>query len=134
MLTNDTTNPSANRRRQTVGEVIRFGLVGGTATLLQYGAYWLLLRLLTPTLAMTVAYAISFAFNFYASTRFTFRVKATARHGAGFALSHAVNYVLQMAVLNAALWIGISDTLAPIPMFAVCVPVNFVLVRYFLKR
>ncbi len=134
MLTNDTTNPSANRRRQTVGEVIRFALVGGTATLLQYGAYWLLLRWLAPTLAMTMAYAISFAFNFYASTRFTFRVKATARHGAGFALSHAINYVLQMAVLNAALWIGISDKLAPIPMFAVCVPVNFVLVRYFLKR
>lgn len=134
MLTNDTTNPSTNRRRQTVGEVIRFGLVGGTATLLQYGTYWLLLRLLAPTLAMTVAYAISFAFNFYASTRFTFRVKATARHGAGFALSHAVNYVLQMGVLNVALWMGISDTLAPIPMFAICVPVNFVLVRYFLKR
>lgn len=134
MLTNDTTDPSANRRRQTVGEVIRFGLVGGTATLLQYGAYWLLLHWLAPTLAMTVAYAISFAFNFYASTQFTFRVKATARHGAGFALSHAVNYVLQMTVLNAALWMGISDTLAPIPMFAICVPVNFVLVRYFLKR
>lgn len=59
MLTNDTTGPSANRRRQTVGEVIRFGLVGGTATLLQYGAYWLLLHWLAPTLAMTVAYAIT---------------------------------------------------------------------------
>ncbi|MDY3842871.1 MAG: GtrA family protein, partial [Prevotella sp.] len=30
--------------------------------------------------------------------------------------------------------LGVSRQLAPIPMFAICVPVNFILVRYFLKR
>ena len=83
---------------------------------------------------MTIAYAISFAFNFTASTRYTFRVKASVSHGAGFALSHAVNYLLQIAVLNVAIWLGADESWAPIPMFAICVPVNFIMVRFFLKR
>ena len=83
---------------------------------------------------MTIGYIISFAFNFLASTRYTFRVKANARRGAGFALSHGVNWLLQMLTLNLFLWLGVSKQWAPIPMFCICVPVNFLLVRFFLKR
>ena len=132
-------------RRAQLGEIVRFGIVGATATLLQYGIYWLLIQLVGDglpsarqhfwsTVAMSVGYAVSFVFNFFASTRFTFRVKANARKGAGFLFSHVVNYFLQMVTLNLFLWLGVSRTLAPIPMFCVCVPVNFLLVRFFLKR
>ena len=120
-------------RRQQLGEVVRFAVVGVVATLIQYGIYWVLLRLMPPTVAMTIGYAVSFAFNFIASTRYTFRVEASARRGAGFALSHAVNYVLQMVVLNMAIWVGVPKQWAPVPMFCVCVPVNFLLVRFFMK-
>lgn len=116
------------------GEIIRFGIVGLLATALQYGIYGLLLQWLNPTIAMTIGYAVSFAFNFFASTRYTFRVEASAKHGAGFAFSHAINYVLQMLTLNLFIWIGVPKQWAPIPMFSVCVPINFVLVRFFLKK
>ena len=122
------------QQRQKLGEVVRFGIVGVLATLLQYAIYTVLLLWCSPSLSMTVGYILSFIFNFIASTRFTFKVETNARHGAGFALSHVVNYLLQMATLNFFLWIGVSKTLAPIPMFCICVPVNFVLVRYFLKK
>lgn len=134
MPTKDITSHSGNNRRRQLGEVVRFGVVGVTATALQYAIYWLLIRWAAPTLSMTVGYAVSFVFNFIATTRYTFRVKANARRGAGFALSHAVNYLLQMATLNIFLWLGVSKQFAPIPMFCVCVPVNFLLVRFFLKR
>lgn len=120
--------------RKQLGEIVRFGIVGAVATLLQYAIYWLLIRWLSPTVAMAIGYAISFAFNFVASTRYTFRVDASARRGAGFAFSHAVNFVLQMLVLNLAIWLGVPKQLAPVPMFCVCVPVNFILVRFFLKK
>lgn len=122
-----------NKYNKQLGEVIRFGIVGVVATLMQYAIYWVLVLWLNPTLAMTIGYAISFAFNFIASTRYTFRVEASKKRGAGFALSHAVNYVLQMIMLNAAIWLGVPKQWAPIPMFGVCVPVNYILVRYFLK-
>lgn len=123
----------SQRHRQQIGEVLRFAVVGIAATLVQYGIYWILIRWLSPTVAMTIGYVLSFTFNFVASTRYTFRVKASAKRGAGFVLSHAVNYMLQMLVLNAAIWIGIPKQWAPVPMFCVCVPVNFLLVRFFLK-
>ena len=122
------------QQRQKLGEVVRFGIVGVLATLLQYAIYTVLLLWCSPSLSMTVGYILSFIFNFIASTRFTFKVETNARHGAGFAMSHVVNYLLQMATLNFFLWIGVSKTLAPIPMFCICVPVNFVLVRFFLKK
>ena len=123
----DIINHLGDKRRQQLGEVVRFGIVGVTATLLQYFIY-------CSTVAMTIGYVVSFIYNFIASTRFTFRVKANARRGAGFLFSHVVNYSLQMLTLNLFLLLGISKQWAPIPMFCVCVPINFLLVRFFLKR
>lgn len=120
--------------RQKLGEVVRFGIVGGLATVLQYAIYMLLALWVHPNVAMAIGYAVSFAFNFVASTRFTFRVATNARHGAGFAFSHMVNFCLQMGLLQLFLHLGLSKALAPVPMFCICVPVNFILVRFFLKK
>ena len=103
MLMKDITSHLDKDKREKLGEVLRFGIVGGVATLIQYGVYLLLLQWTSAGVANTVGYAVSFCFNFYASTHFTFHVKANVKHG-------------------------------PIPMFCVCVPVNFLLVRFFLKR
>ena len=72
--------------RSRIGEVLRFGVVGVLATVLQYAIYWVLLRWAGASLSLAVGYAVSFVFNFVASTRYTFRVKANASSGAGFAL------------------------------------------------
>lgn len=129
----DITNRFNSRRHPKMAELMRFGIVGVAATLLQYGVYLALLKVLHHNLALTLGYGVSFVFNFFASTYFTFKVKANARRGAGFALSHVVNYFLQIAVLNGFLYAGVPEKLAPLPMFGVCVPVNFLLVRFFLK-
>ncbi len=133
-------------KRRKLGEVVRFGIVGMIATALQYVVYLAMMPLLSyvvseswsdhglVTVANTVAYAISFAFNFIASTRYTFKVKATAKRGAGFTLSHVVNYTMQTLLLNLFVGLGLSKQLAMLPTLAVCIPVNFVLVRFFLKR
>lgn len=132
-------------QRERANEAARFIVVGVLATLLQYAIYWLLLHLYHPdgepktqqlwaSVAMTVGYVVSFVFNFLASTRYTFRVKANAKRGAGFVFSHVVNYLLQMVTLNFFLYVGVPKQWAPIPMFCICVPVNFLLVRFFLKR
>ncbi len=134
MQTRDILNRLSDADRQRLGEIVRFGIVGVSATLLQYAIYAVVLLWFSPSVSMTIGYAVSFVFNFFATTHYTFKVKANARHGAGFALSHAVNYMLQMVTLNLFIWLGIDKHLAPIPMFAICVPVNFILVRFFLKK
>ena len=134
MRMNHIINPSEQIKRQGLGEILRFGIVGLSATAIQYTAYWVGLQFTNHNLAMTVAYLLSFAFNLWASLRYTFRVGGTPGRGAGFAMAHVVNYLLQMATLNLFVDLGVSKTLAPLPMFAVCVPINFLLVRFFLKR
>lgn len=115
-------------------EMLRFVIVGTAAVGIQYGAYLLLTRWFLPEVANTFAYLLSFVFNYFASVRYTFRVQSTARRGAGFALSHLINYLMQTALLAFFLRIGIQKEAVMIPVFVICVPVNFLLVRYFLKK
>ena len=124
----------SDKNRKRLGEVVRFGIVGVAATVLQYVAYILLAMLLPPAIANIIAYIISFVFNYIASTRYTFKVKSTKRRGAGFVFSHAVNLSLQTVLLQFFLWLGLDKNIALLPVFAICVPVNFLLVRCFLKK
>lgn len=134
MPMNFITDRLSSQHRQQLGEVVRFGVVGVVATIIQYAVYWVLIHWINPTVALTVGYVVSFLFNFIATTKFTFRVATNARHGAGFALSHAVNYSMQVALLNLFLWLGVSKQIAMIPVFCVCIPTNFLLVRFFMKK
>lgn len=129
---NHTSTSSESNRRARLGEIIRFGIVGTIATAIQYVVYLVLKGLLMPEVANIAAYVVSFIFNFVASVKFTFRTNATARKGAGFLFSHLINLTLQTALLHLFIKMGMSEAIAPIPMFCICVPVNFLLVRYFL--
>ena len=134
--------------KERLGEIIRFGIVGVLAVAIQYGVYLLLLWLFDdspstlpfregagfPLLANCFAYVVSFLFNYVASTRYTFHVRSTARRGAGFTLAHLVNFLLQTLLLALFLRLGLSKPVAMLPVFAICVPINFLLVRYFLKK
>lgn len=71
--------PFRNEKTDKTGEFIRFGIVGVVATAIQYGLYLLLLKWLQPQISNTIGYAISFVFNYIASTKFTFKVKSTAK-------------------------------------------------------
>lgn len=126
--------PFRNEKTDKTGEFIRFGIVGVVATAIQYGLYLLLLKWLQPQISNTIGYVISFIFNYIASTKFTFKVKSTAKKGAGFAFSHLINYVLQTVFLTLFLWLGLPKNIALIPVFCICVPINFLLVRLFLKK
>ncbi len=126
--------PFRNEKTDKTGEFIRFGIVGVVATAIQYGLYLLLLKWLQPQISNTIGYVISFIFNYIASTKFTFKVKSTAKKGAGFAFSHFINYVLQTVFLTLFLWLGLPKNIALIPVFCICVPINFLLVRLYLKK
>ena len=120
--------------RKKLGEIVRFIIVGSSAAAIQYSTYLLLIYWLQPLIANTIAYLVSFIFNYIASTRYTFRVKSTTKRGAGFVFSHIINYILQSGFLKLFLWLGFSKQIALIPMFAICVPINFLLVRFFLHK
>ncbi len=114
-------------------ELFRFSIVGTIATVTHYGMYLLLLQFLKTNIAYTIGYLISFLLNFLLSSHFTFQTRPTLLKGVGFGASHALNYALHIILLNGFIWLGVSQQLAPIPVFAIVIPVNFLLVRYVLK-
>lgn len=123
----------AAKKYQNIREFIRFGIVGALATGIHYGLYYLLNLVMNVNVAYTIGYVVAWCCNFYLSAHFTFKSETSVKRGVGFAISHGINYVLHMALLNLFLWLGLSETWAPIPVFCIVIPINFILVRYVFK-
>lgn len=106
-------------------------MVGGLATLIQYGVYVVFVdavgvKAVPSTL---ISYGISFIFNYLLSTYFTFQKKPSAQNMLGFITSHAINMGLQTGLV--AIFKGIvGNTLALLPALAICIPLNYLMVRF----
>lgn len=121
--------------KKSAAELVRFAMVGGIATVLQIGIYYLLSAHISHNIALPISYGVALVANFLLTTYFTFRVKPSKRRGAGFLLSHVNNFVLQFLLLNFFIEVvGLNKQLAIFPVLAICIPVNFLLIRYFMKR
>lgn len=115
-------------------EIIRFCLVGGFCTCLQYGVYVVFVNAVkVPAVVSTmISYAISFIANFFLSSNFTFHSKANAGRGLAFTISHLITMGMQTGLV--AIFKGIvGRTLALLPALAICVPLNYVMVRFAFK-
>ncbi len=109
-------------------------------------------------LTLTAGYVVSFIGNYFVSLKWTFRTQGSAKKGAGFAFSHLVNWGMQVGLLElfrllgaggALAWgvrrflpfvvelvpeLGNPASLLLVPVLFIVVPVNFLLVRFFLTR
>ena len=117
----------------TLREAIRFCIVGVLATIVHYGIYLLLKGVINVSVAYTFCYVISFIGNFVLTNVYTFKTQATAKKGIGFVICHVINYLLHIGLLNVFIWMGVPSSLAPIPVYCIVVPVNFLLVRKVVK-
>ena len=105
---------------------LRFCIVGGCAAAVHYGIYYLLLLVSAPVNAAYIAgYLISFVGNFFATSYFTFSSRPTWARFAGFAGSHALNFLLHIVLLNFFLWLGIHKLIAPVMVMAVAMLVQY---------
>ena len=110
------------------------------------------------TITYAVGYAVSFVVNYFVSLRWTFKTEGSVSKGLGFAFSHLVNAGMHLGLLNVFRWLGAGDALSmlliwltpwlvdmlpvlgrpesllPLPVYVIVVPLNFLMVRFFLKR
>ena len=120
--------------RATFKEVVRFGIVGTTAMVIHYGLFYVLLPMMDKNIAYSIGYFVSFVCNFFMSSLFTFKVRPTWVHFVRFSGSHGVNYFVYLALFNLFCWLGVPPRLAPLPVYAIAVPISFLLVRFALKK
>lgn len=110
------------------------------------------------TFSYATGYFISFIANYVVSLKWTFRTQGSALKGVGFAFSHLVNAVLHLLLLNVfrslgvgklmvflltsflpwliELWpsLGKGESLLPLPIYCIVVPINFLMVRFCLTQ
>ncbi|MCQ2341178.1 MAG: GtrA family protein [Paludibacteraceae bacterium] len=134
------------RNSQTFNEFIRFAIVGCIAAAIHYGLYLLLLWAMglditlangigiKANIAYTIGYMVSLVCNMVLTARFTFREHLSVKRGTGFLLSHGINYLLHMGLLNLYLWLGVPDWLTFPLVLVIAVPINFILVRTAFKK
>lgn len=122
------------RSENKKAELIRFGLTGAIATFIQYGFYLLFVAVLNvPAVGSSViSYVLSFSANFFLSNFFTFHTSPNKKKAVSFTASHLINLGLQM-VLVALFSRIINPEYALLPAMGICIPCNFLLVRFALK-
>lgn len=121
------------------GQFVRFCLNGCLAVAIQYGVYWLLLQCydgagLWTNVAYTISYMVSFCCNFIITSYWTFHSRPTWRRLVGFGSSHIVNFFVQLAFLNAYLYIGIPREWSALMAMGSAVPINFMMLRFVYKK
>lgn len=104
-----------------LGQLLRFGLVGGLATLVHLGVAWLVLYywpLAYPFLVNLIAFLVAFQVSFWGHARFTFRQKGSAWRFMGVTLG---GFALNNSLLWLFLMLGVES-----PFIAICLAVFFV--------
>jgi putative flippase GtrA len=109
--------------------LVRFALVGGIATAIQFAILVLLVRGfdMAPTAASSVGFVLSAFVNYYLNHRFTFR--SNRAHGpaaAKFGLLAATGLLINAAVMHLMLGTGVYYLLAQICATAVVLFWNFI--------
>lgn len=121
---------SENRK----AEILRFAITGSLATLIQYVLYILFLSILaiSAVISTIISYILSFICNYFLSNLFTFHTRPSNKNAVAFMACHAVNLGLQTALV-AIFSKLINPEFALIPAITICVPCNYLLVRFALK-
>lgn len=113
-----------------ISQLLRFMVTGAVAVAIHYGTYLILRKWTTDSIAYIIGYGVSFACNYLLTCMFTFKKSSTAYRGVGFCMAHTVNFCLQIGLLKFYLRLNVDPRLAPLFIFCITVPINFLLVRY----
>ena len=121
---------------------VRFVLVGAFGTGLQYGIYYLLLGLfqqhwpemmILTSLAFTIGFVMEMIYNYLLTSFYTFRVRPTWKNAGGFLVGRAINYVIQLLLLNCLIWLHMSEEWAGIAAIALAGVINYFVLLPFYK-
>ncbi len=115
-------------------QFIRFLIVGSLATAILYAVYYGLNYVVNHNIAYTIGFVISFLVNYLMTTIYTFKSKLSYKKFVGFGVQQISNYLLQIGFLNLFLWLGMSKKLAPLPVFVIILPINYLLLRFVYKN
>ena len=121
---------------------VRFVLVGALGTGLQYGIYYMLLgvfqqhwpeMMILTSLAFTIGFVMEMICNYFLTSFYTFRVRPNWKNAGGFLVGRALNFVIQLILLNCLIWLHMSEEWAGIAAIALAGVINYFVLLPFYK-
>lgn len=126
------------KKKELIGQVVRYAIVGSISTGIHYITYLLLLWAISKTtitntinanLSYACGYIVGFCFNYFLTTYFTFQTKANKKNATGFTISHILNYLVEMGALNLLLFYNVKESVSGLIVLIVAVPINFIFLK-----
>lgn len=121
---------------------IRFVIVGTTGTVLQYALYYAFLSLVDliwpeaglANTCFTLAYVLEVITNYFFTSYYTFSTKPNWKNAGGFATGRLMNYLLQIFLLNACLFMAMSEKTAGMVAIVIAGVVNYFVMKFFFRE
>ena len=113
---------------------VRFVLVGAFGTGLQSGIYYLLLEIfqrqwpemaVLTSVAFTIGFVMEMICNYFLTSFYTFRIRPNWKNAGGFLFGRAINYVIQLLLLNLLIWLHLSEEWSGILAIALAGVINY---------
>ena len=116
-------------------QFIRFCIVGGICALIDAAVFYAV-RLIAPyQVALVSGYVISLSVNYLLTVYWTFRTRSSVRNLVGIVGAHMFNlFVVRMGLMYLFVeMIGLSDSIAYLPMAAISAVTNYLVIRTVVK-
>lgn len=124
--------------------MIRFLILGGIGTGIQYGIYYGLLGVMDlmhwenqflTNAAFSIGFVVEMVFNYFMSNYYTFGTKPDWKNAGGFLTARAINYGLQVLCLNILLLVTtVSEEWAGLLAILIAGIANYFILRIFFKK
>lgn len=116
-------------------QFIRFCIVGGICALIDAAVFYAV-RLIAPyQVALVSGYVISLSVNYLLTVYWTFRTRSSVRNLVGIVGAHMFNlFVVRMGLMYLFVeMMGLSDSIAYLPMAAISAVTNYLVIRTVVK-
>ena len=122
-------------KEQEVQQFIRFCIVGGTCALIDAAVFYVV-RLFAPyQVALVSGYVISLCVNYLLTVYWTFKTGSSVTSLVGIVGAHLFNlFVVRMGLMLLFVEVlGLSDSIAYLPMAAISAVTNYLVIRTVVK-
>jgi hypothetical protein len=128
------TTPMLLLRKLFDFEFLRFLICGFTTTVFSYLLYIILLFAIDYKYAYTLSFIFSILFSYFINTYVVFRKKFDRKKLIKFPLLYIIQYLLGlMLTIWFVSYCNFSAYLAPLIVVILTIPLNFIIVRFFLR-
>lgn len=121
--------------QRSLTDLVKFVIGGGINTAFTYSLYYGLQVIMPYQVAYALAFAVGIVFSYWFNASIVFNTHMSWKGFFAFPLVYLVQYLLSAVLLSFFVErFGIAQSIAPLVVIIVTIPITFALTRWFLRR